>query len=73
MKVELRHIKTFPRWWYFVGDGRAGVLKVNAECFVEAVERLGFRRCSYSDYLRAKKALRPVARDKDMIIELLLR
>lgn len=58
MKKQVETKKSRERWFYFVNTETGEVAKMNSEVLANSMESIGFRRCSYAEYLRVKKTLR---------------
>lgn len=46
------------KWIYYVQVETRAVGKVNTDAFEAAMVEMGFRRCSYAEYLKWRKRLR---------------
>lgn len=58
MKKQIKNKKVRERWFYFVNTKTRGIAKMNSEVLMSSMESMGFRCCTYAEYLRVKKSLR---------------
>lgn len=55
------------QWIYYVHKEGNVVAKVNSDAFDWRMDDIGFRRCSYAEYLQARKLIRE--REQEINIE----
>lgn len=57
------------QWFYYTMNNGECVAKVNSGELAGAMAMAGFSRCTYAQYLRAKKQLRASMAEKDIILD----
>jgi len=53
-------------WFYYVHQDGNGIMRVNTDAFDWRLAEIGFQRCSYAEYLKARKEIRERKRQENV-------